>query len=84
MEKELEDAFTERVYDTPEDGVIEFSSFLSVYSIELDDKPCIEEIRNVRNASVENNGKQERSRRIWTTNNDWKKLMSTTKKSKLY
>ena len=53
-------------------------------TIELDDKPCIEEIRNVRNASVENNGKQERSRRIWTTNNDWKKLMSTTKKSKLY
>jgi HSP20 family protein len=53
-EKELEDAFTERVYETPEDGIIEFSSFLSAYSmtIELDDKPRVAEIRNIRNAGV--------------------------------
>jgi HSP20 family protein len=60
VEKELEDAFTEGVYETPEGGVIEFSSFLYVYSmtIEPDDKPRVEEIRNVRNASVGNSRKR--------------------------
>ena len=50
VEKELEDAFMERVYETPEDRVIEFSSFLSVYSmtIEPDDK----RVEGIRNASV--------------------------------
>jgi hypothetical protein len=56
FEVELEDVFTEIVYKIPEDGVIEFSSFLSVYSItiELDYKPRVQEIRNVRNATVRN------------------------------
>jgi HSP20 family protein len=48
VENELEDAFTEIVYEIPEDRVIEFSSCLSAYSmtIETDDKPRVEEIRN--------------------------------------
>jgi HSP20 family protein len=59
-EKEFEDAFMDikalkelmRDYETPEDvGVREFSSFVYRYSItiELDDKPLVREIRNVRN-----------------------------------
>ncbi len=51
---------TESVHETPEDGVIEFSSFLSANSmtIEFDDKPRVEEIRNVRNAGVGNSRKR--------------------------
>jgi HSP20 family protein len=60
VEKEFEDAFLDikalkelmRDYETPEDvGVREFSSFVYRYSItiELDDKPLVREIRNVRN-----------------------------------
>ena len=60
VEKEFEDAFMDikalkelmRDYETPEDvGVSEFSSFVYRYSItiELDDKPLVREIRNVRN-----------------------------------
>ena len=54
VEKELEDAFTEIVYEIPEDRVIEFSSCLSVYSmtIEPDGKPRVEEIRNASVGSV--------------------------------
>jgi hypothetical protein len=61
VEKELEDAFRKRDYETSE-GVIDFSSFLSAHSmtIELDNKPCVEEIRNVRNAIVGNSRKRKR------------------------
>jgi HSP20 family protein len=55
-EKEFEDAFMDikalRDYERAEDvGVREFSSFVYRYSItiELDDKPLVREIRNVRN-----------------------------------
>jgi HSP20 family protein len=70
VEKEFEDAFMDiktlkelmKDYETPEDvGVREFSSFVYGYSItiELDDKPRVREIRNVRNEGV---GSSERSR----------------------
>ncbi len=61
VEKELEDVFTERVYETTEE-VIEFTSFLSAYSmtIEVADEPRVEEVRNVRNASVGNSRKGKR------------------------
>jgi HSP20 family protein len=59
VEKELEDAFIDikelmRDYEIPEEGVREFSSFVSVYSmtIELDDKPRVKKIRNIRNDDV--------------------------------
>jgi HSP20 family protein len=61
VEKEIEDAFMDikaelmRDYETPEDvGVREFSSFVYGYSmtIELDAKPRVREIRNVRNEGV--------------------------------
>ena len=63
VEKEFEDAFMDiktlkellKDYETPEDvGVREFSSFVYGYSItiELDDKPRVREIRNVRNEDV--------------------------------
>ena len=67
VEKEFEDAFMDikalkelmRYYETPEDvGVREFSSFVYGYSmtIELDDKPRVREIRNVRNDGVGSSG----------------------------
>ena len=70
VEKEFEDAFLDikalkelmRDYETPEDvGVREFSSFAYRYSmtIELDYKPRVREIRNVRNEGV---GSSESSR----------------------
>jgi hypothetical protein len=52
-----------RDYETPEDvGVREFSSFVYGYSmtIELDDKPRVREIRNVRDEGV---GSSESSRK---------------------
>jgi HSP20 family protein len=63
VEKEFEDAFMDiktlkellKDYETPEDvGVREFSSFVYGYSmtIELDAKPRVREIRNVRNEGV--------------------------------
>jgi HSP20 family protein len=64
VEKEFEDAFMDikaikdlmRDYETPEDvGVREFSSF-----VQLDDKPRVREIRNVRDEGV---GSSESSRK---------------------
>jgi HSP20 family protein len=63
VEEEFEDAFMDIKalkelmldYETPDDvGVREFSSFAYGYSmrIELDDKPRVREIRNVRNEGV--------------------------------
>ena len=89
VEKEFEDAFMDikalkelmRYYETPEDvGVREFSSFVYGYSmtIELDDKPRVREIRNVRNEGV---GSSESSRKRKGVSKYYRSQIMTERKS---
>jgi HSP20 family protein len=75
LEKEVEDVFMDIKapraimidYETQEDvGVEEFSSFAFGYSmtIELEDKPHVREIRNVRNESVGSSRSSKKRKRV--------------------